>query len=40
GSCEGSARDVVAQCSANCPSANISLAADLAQGPSWNIQAA
>ena len=40
GRCESSARDVVAQCSATCPSANISRAANLAQGPSWNIQAA
>ena len=39
GRCEGSARDVVAQCSGICPSANISQAPDLAQGPSWNIQA-
>ena len=36
GLCEGSARDVGGQCSGTCPSANISLAADLAQGPSWN----
>ncbi|CDS54604.1 FOG: HEAT repeat [Polaromonas sp. CG9_12] len=40
GRCEGSARDLVSQCSATCPSANISLAADLALGPSWNTQAA
>ena len=40
GSCESSARDVVTQCSANCPSANLSLAANLAQDPSWNIQPA
>lgn len=39
GRCEGSARDVVAQCNGSCPSANISQAPDLAQGPSWNIQA-
>ncbi len=39
GRCEGSARDVVAQCNGICPSANISQAPDLAQGPSWNIQA-
>ena len=36
GQCEGCARDVVAQCNSSCPSANISLAADLAQGQSWN----
>ena len=40
GRCEGSARDVVAQCSAVCPIANISLAADLAGSPAWTIQAA
>ncbi|MEO8015669.1 (2Fe-2S)-binding protein [Polaromonas sp.] len=40
GRCESSARDVVSQCSATCPSANISQAADLAPGPPWNIQAA
>lgn len=40
GRCEVSARDVVAQCSATCPSANLSLAADLAPGPSWTLQAA
>ena len=40
GRCEGRARDVVAQCSGTCPSANISLVANLAQGLSWNIQAA
>jgi len=39
GRCEGSARDVVAQCSGTCPSANISLAAGLAQDPSWSAQA-
>lgn len=38
GRCEGSARDVVAQCSGTCPSANISQAADIAQTLSWNIQ--
>ena len=36
---EGSARDVVAQYSCNCPSANMSFAADLANGPSWLTQA-
>ena len=30
----------MARCSATCPSANISLAVDLAQGTSWNMQAA
>ena len=40
GQCEGSAREVVAQSSATCPSANIALDADLAQGGSWNRQAA
>lgn len=39
GQCEGCARDVVAQCNASCPSANISLAADLAQSPSWKLPA-
>ncbi|CAM3590724.1 bacterioferritin-associated ferredoxin [Polaromonas hydrogenivorans] len=36
GRCEGCARDVVAQCSATRPSANVSLAAPVAKGPSWN----
>ena len=40
GRCEGSARDVVAQCGGTCPSANISLAANLVQDPSWTVQAA
>ena len=35
GQCEGSARDVVAQCSASCPTANISLAANLANDQAW-----
>ena len=39
GRCEGSVRDVVAQCSGTCPSANMSLGADLAHGPAWLIQA-
>lgn len=39
GKCESCARDVVAQCSAACPSANISLAASLAEGRSWNTPA-
>ena len=38
GSCESSARDVVSQCRAICPSANLSQAADIAQTASWNIQ--
>lgn len=40
GRCEVSARDVVAQCSGHCPSANISLATDLAQSSAWHPQAA
>ena len=36
GQCEGCVRDVVAQCSPTCPSANITLAASLAEGASWN----
>jgi bacterioferritin-associated ferredoxin len=36
GQCEGCARDVVAQCSPACPSANITLAAPLAHSQSWN----
>lgn len=39
GQCEGCARDVVAQCSAIRPTANLSLAASSAQGPSWNTPA-
>ncbi len=35
GKCEGCARDVVAQCNGACPSANMSLAADLAQDATW-----
>jgi bacterioferritin-associated ferredoxin len=36
GQCEGCARDVVAQCSPACPSANITQAAPLSQSQSWN----
>lgn len=39
GQCEGCARDVVAQCSAICPTANLSLAAPLAQRSAWNTSA-
>jgi bacterioferritin-associated ferredoxin len=39
GQCEGSARNVVAQCSSTCPSANITLAAHLPEGTSWNTRA-
>lgn len=36
GQCEGSARDVVAQCSASCPSANISQqAATSSESSAW-----
>lgn len=35
GKCEGCARDVVAQCNSACPSANMSLATDLAQDATW-----
>ena len=35
GQCEGCARDVVAQCSANCPAANIKLADNLTGGSTW-----
>ena len=41
GQCEGCARDVVAQCSAVCPSANIKLAANPVtgsmEGSSWSL---
>ncbi len=37
GQCEGCARDVVAQCSASCPSANIKLATHTLEGSPWNI---
>ncbi|MBH2018225.1 MAG: (2Fe-2S)-binding protein [Burkholderiales bacterium] len=36
GRCEGCARDVVAQCSATRPTANVSLATLPAKGPVWN----
>ncbi|WP_372827407.1 bacterioferritin-associated ferredoxin [Polaromonas sp.] len=36
GQCEGCARDVVAQCSAICPTANIKLAAHPLEGNAWN----
>ena len=36
GQCEGSARDVVAQCSASCPTANIMLTTLLLEGSSCN----
>lgn len=36
GRCEGCARDVVAQCSTSSPTESISLAANLAQGTTWN----
>ena len=36
GRCEGCVRDVVAQCSSTCPSAHITLAANLSEGKSWN----
>ena len=35
GQCEGCARDVVAQCSASCPTANIKLANQSPEGSSW-----
>ncbi len=35
GQCEGCARDVVAQCSASCPVANIQQADNLAGGNTW-----
>jgi bacterioferritin-associated ferredoxin len=35
GKCEGCAREVVAQCSANCPQANIQLADNLPGGSTW-----
>ena len=35
GQCEGCARDVVAQCSSSCPTANIKLATPL-EGSPWN----
>ena len=35
GQCEGCARDVVAQCSASCPMANIQLADNHSGGGTW-----
>lgn len=40
GRCESGARDVVAQCSASCPSANIKLANHPLEGSPWNISQA
>jgi len=40
GRCESCARDVVAQCSATRPTANVSLVTPPAKGPSWNTLAA
>ena len=36
GQCERCARDVVAQCSASCPTANIKLATPAQEGSPWN----
>lgn len=36
GQCEGCARDVVAQCNATCPTANIQLANHPLENSSWN----
>ncbi len=36
GQCEGCARDVVAQCSVTCPTANITLAGHGIEDNSWN----
>lgn len=36
GQCEGCARDVVAQCSASCPTAHIKLASHPVEGGLWN----
>lgn len=36
GQCEGCARDVVAQCSTSCPTANIKLANQSQEGSPWN----
>lgn len=35
GQCEGCARDVVAQCSASCPTANIKHASNPLEGSKW-----
>lgn len=37
GQCEGCARDVVAQCNATCPSANIKLATHSVEGSTWTL---
>jgi bacterioferritin-associated ferredoxin len=37
GQCEGSARDVVAQCSALCPTANIKPATQALENLAWDI---
>jgi bacterioferritin-associated ferredoxin len=37
GQCEGCARDVVAQCSGTCPTANIKLATNPSEGSTWNL---
>ena len=39
GQCEGCARNVVAQCSAACPTANISVASALSQNTPWTTRA-
>lgn len=36
GQCEGSARDVVAQCGSSCPTANISQTVHPVKGDAWN----
>ena len=36
GQCEGCARDVVAQCSATCPTANLKLASQPLESSPWN----
>ena len=40
GQCEGCARDVVAQCAASCPTANISFAELPQPGQSWTLRSA
>ena len=39
GQCEGCVRDVVAQCSASCPVANIQQAENLSGGSTWQTSA-
>jgi len=39
GQCEGCARDLVAQCSANSPVAAIQLASSITEGRAWGAQA-